>query len=147
GNRLDLLRMTPGAIEADGRAPIVQDQRHVSRELQRLEPSIHVTRLIDETIDFARRLARPPHAHEIRRETPANGADVRNDVAPLVRPRGIAMEKDDRLAFTYIDIADLGIQHLHATPTQVVRAIRLGGGGDRIASRHIHNADAGWREP
>ena len=57
------------------------------------------------------------------------------------------MEKDDGLTFTDIDIANLGIEHFHATPRQVVRAIRLRGGDDRVTSRHVHNADAGWREP
>src|SRR5258708_39355036 len=84
GNRLDLLRMPPGAIEADGRSPVVQDQRDILGHLQCLEPRIHVTCLVDKSIGFGWRLAGPTHANEIRRETPANGADGRNDIAPLV---------------------------------------------------------------
>src|SRR5262249_42748616 len=59
GNRPYLLRMAPGAIEPDGRSPVVQDQRDVPGEFKRVEPRIHVARLVDKAIGLGRRLAGP----------------------------------------------------------------------------------------
>src|SRR5262249_37253385 len=125
GNRPDLFGMAPGAIESNGRAPVVQDKRHVRGELQCLEPRIHVTRLIHEAIGFGWRLAGPTHPHEVWRETAANGTNVRNDIAPLVRPSGIAVEKDNWLTLPHVDIADFGIEHFHSAPRQAVWTFRF----------------------
>src|SRR5262249_38801685 len=120
GNRPYLLGMAPGAIEAYGRSPVVRDQRDVPGELQRVEPRIHVACVVDKAVGLGRRLAGPTHSRKIGRQTPAIRTYVRNDIAPLIRPGWIAVQKDDGLTLSHIDIADLGIEDLHSTPRQVV---------------------------
>src|SRR5262249_61385954 len=53
-NRLYLLRTAPGTIEADGRSPVVQDQRDVPGELQRVKPRIHVACVVDKAVGLGR---------------------------------------------------------------------------------------------
>src|SRR6516162_1825294 len=146
GNRLYLLGMASGAIEADGRSPVMQDQRDVLGKLKRLEPCIHVARLVDKAVGLGRRLAGPAHSHEIGRQTPAMRTYERNDIAPLIRPGWIAVQKDDGFALSHINVANLGIARLDPPPRQVVWAIRFHGGDDRVTSCRIHKSDTCGRE-
>jgi hypothetical protein len=57
------------------------------------------------------------------------------------------VQKDDGLTFTRIDIADLGIEHLHSTPRQAVWAIRFRDADDGVASCRIHKAGTCGRKP
>src|SRR6516162_5882289 len=147
GNRFYLLRMASGAVEADGRSPVMQDQRDVLGELKRLEPRIHVACLVDKAVALGRRLAGPTHSHEIGRQTPAMRTYERNDIAPLIRPGWIAVQKDDGFALSHINVANLGIARLDPPPRQAVWAIRFHGADDGVASCRFHKAGARGRKP
>src|SRR5215831_9808791 len=125
GNRLDLVWISPRAIEGGRPTPIMSDQSDIFRQRQRVEPSIQVTHLIHKAISLGRRFAGPAHSDEVWGQTSSIGTEIGNDVSPLVRPGWISMQKDNRLAFTRIDIADLGIQCLHASPWEMIRTIGL----------------------
>ncbi len=56
------------------------------------------------------------------------------------------MQKDDGLAFTHIDVADLGVEHLDPTPRQMIRTIRFCRGDDRVSSRRANRSNACGRE-
>src|SRR5262249_41472582 len=49
--------------------------------------------------------------------------------------------------FTHIDIADLGIAHLHSPPRQAVRGVRFHRADDGDASCRIHKAETCGRKP
>src|SRR5262252_9002678 len=125
GNRLDLVWISPCAIEGGRPTPIMSDQSDIFRERQRVEPSIQVTHLIHKAISLGRRFAGPAHSDEVWRQASSIEAEIGNNVSPLIRPGWSSMQKDHRLAFTRIDIADLGIQCIYATAREVVRAIGL----------------------
>ena len=42
--------MAEGPVEAEGGAPVMQDQGHVPPEIQRLEPGIEVADMIEEAV-------------------------------------------------------------------------------------------------
>src|SRR5262249_39154572 len=91
----------------------------------RIEPGIQITHLIHKAIGLGWRFAGPAHSDEIWRHASSMGAEIRNNVSPLVRPGWISVQEDHRLAFTRIDIADLGIQCLHAPAREMVGTIGL----------------------
>src|SRR5260370_2336712 len=94
-DRTPLLRVAVRTVKYECRTQIVKYQRDVAREIERLEPGIEIGCVINEAIGRRRRGAGLAHAHEIGREAAAEVADVRNDVAPKIRPCRIAMEKND----------------------------------------------------
>ena len=54
------------------------------------------------------------HADEIRRKATAEITQMRNNVAPKIRPGWVAMEKYDRHPLPCLDIADLVLQRVLA---------------------------------
>ena len=134
-DRLDLARIPPRAVEGDGAAPIVADACDVLGELQGFKPGIHVARLIDKAISLSGRFARPAHADKVWRQATTVRAEIGNDVAPLIRPGRIAVQEHHRLAASGLDITDLGIEHLHPAPRQMIGAVRLRTRADGLSIR------------
>src|SRR5262249_48919939 len=135
GDRLYLFGMATSAVEAKGCAPVVQDQRDIPGQLHRLEPSVHVIRLIDEAIGPRRGFARPAHPDEVRRQAAADRTDMGNDIPPLVGPCGVAVQEDGRVSLPRINVADLGVENLDAAPRKMVGSLRLSRAGDRLSAR------------
>src|SRR5262249_59250527 len=57
-----------------------------------------------------RRLAGAAHADQIRRQASRDACGVRDDVAPEVRRRRIAVQEDDRTASPRIDVCYLAVE-------------------------------------
>src|SRR5262245_18545166 len=96
-----------GSVEAEGAAPVMTNDREVARKAQGLEPGIQMLRVIHKTIASRSRLAGLTHAAQIGGEASAKSRHIRDDVPPHVVPRRVAMEKDDGISLSDIDIAHL----------------------------------------
>src|SRR5262249_43922551 len=107
---LDLCRKARRSIEAIRRSPVMDDQHHVPGQSQGLEPRVEIPRLINESIRPCRRRPRLSHAHHVRGQTSSEARDVRDDVAPQVGRRRIAVQKHDGIAAAGIYIADFCIE-------------------------------------
>src|SRR5258708_4393064 len=124
GNGLDLLWIAARTIEGRRAAPIMSDQGDILCEHQPIEPSVQIAHLIDEAIRFGRRFAGPTHPDEVGSETPSVRAEIGNNVTPLVRPRWISVQEYDRIAVPYVDVADFGIENLHAQARQLIKTLK-----------------------
>ena len=70
-------------------------QDHVAVHSHRVEPGIQVPLVIGKTVGPVRREPGIAHAHTIRREAASVRQQVRDDVAPNIRRRGIVVQEDD----------------------------------------------------
>jgi hypothetical protein len=135
-DRFDLLAVPEGPIEAECRAPVVHYERDLLPQSQRLEPVVEITGVVDEAVGPARRRRRSPHADQIRRETAADIADRRDDIAPEIGGGRVAVQKDNRTARSPgVDVAHLAIADPDASPRK-----RIDGADRRIVGENGHVA-------
>ena len=66
--------------------------------------------MVDEAVGAARRPPRLAHTDQIGSKTATEHVDMRDDVAPEVGRRGIAVQEDDRLARARVDVGDLRVE-------------------------------------
>jgi len=92
----------------------VHDQDDVLLEPHRREQGIEVAAVIDEAVGAVGRVAGIAHADEIGGETASERQEIRNDVAPEIGRRRVAMEEDDRISLADIDIHHVGVEHRYA---------------------------------
>src|SRR4029450_659019 len=118
-------------MKAECRAPIMHHQHNVAAETESVEPSIEVGCVIREAVRTGGWGAGFAHADEIRCKATAEIADMRNDVAPKIRPGWVTMEKHDRRSLPRLHVADLGSRNVH--PPSRMRVART--------DRHGHLLD------
>jgi hypothetical protein len=85
------IRPARGDVERQGGAPVLRDEDEIV-EMQGIEKRLEVADVIDEAI-LDIRLAGLAIADQIRRHAAGDGGDVRDDVAPDERRRGIAVQE------------------------------------------------------
>lgn len=93
----------------------MQDEGDASGQIHRFEPGIEITGMIDKTISLCRGFSGLPHADEVGRKAASVATQIRNDVAPEIGRSRVAVEKYNRLATSYIDVAYLCINNLDAS--------------------------------
>ncbi len=79
-------------------------------DAEQVKECIQVAAVLDEGVGVRAavgQLLRIAHADEIRRDTAAQSFQVRNDIAPEVGRGGIAMQEDNRIAASYLDVRHL----------------------------------------
>src|SRR6476660_2159754 len=115
GDRLHRGLVPVRPVEPERRAPVVQDQRHAVAHVEGLEERVEVCAVLDEPVGVrpaVGQLPGVPHPHEVRGDAPAEAAQVRDHVAPLVRGGGVAVQQHDRVAGTLVDVGHRDAVHL-----------------------------------
>src|SRR5262249_59490648 len=102
--------MTRRPIEAEGRAPVVYDQRDIAGESQGLEPRVQIQGVIDEPIRAAGCSPRFAHADEVRGQAPPVWLEGRDNVAPEVGRGGVAVQEHDRWSVAGLDEGHRGVE-------------------------------------
>ena len=88
-----------------------------------LEEAGHVRGVRGEGVGAALRvgeLAGLAHADQVRRDAAAQVLHVRDDVAPQVGRRRVAVQEDDRITFADVDVGHLRPAHGHPLPREGV---------------------------
>ena len=80
--------------------------------------------MVKEAVRLLWRLSRATHPDEVWSEASARAGKERNDVPPDVGRCGIAVEKDNWIAVTDVDIADLRVENINLLPRMRVEARR-----------------------
>ncbi|COV78766.1 Uncharacterised protein [Mycobacterium tuberculosis] len=104
---LHSVAMLVSPVEAERRAPVVQHQYHVVAEVERIPEREQKVSLLAIAIAVGSRwaeLVRRAHPDQIAGHQPAQPFQVRHDVAPQVRRRGVAVLKDDGVTLAFVDI-------------------------------------------
>src|SRR5262249_42410129 len=86
-------------------------------------PGIEIARVIDEAIRARWRLPGVAHADQVGCQTAMIPGHVRNDVAPEIRGRRVAVEEHDGIAAARVDVRHLRIEDPGASAR-----MRIGGG-------------------
>jgi hypothetical protein len=97
-------------IETERGTPVVEHEDDVV-QIKRLDESLEVPRLIFHAVRDLR-LCGTPHANEVGGDTTRVGRDVRDDVAPDVRRRRVAVLKEYDRAFPGFDVRHLRAEHV-----------------------------------
>jgi hypothetical protein len=97
----------------------VDDQRDAP-EVERLEPGVEVTDVIDEAIAAAGRLARAPHADEVGSQTASGVGQLRDDVAPEIGRRRVAVQEHDGIAGPDVDVGHVGVEDVQPPPLEPI---------------------------
>src|SRR5207244_5270885 len=90
-----------------------------------LDETFEVLELVEEAV-FNRRLVRPAHSDQVGCYTFPQGAYKRDDVSPQVRPRGVAVQEQNRVAGALFNV-----MHLVAMNLRRVRLIAIVRRGSR----------------
>src|SRR5262249_12989689 len=114
GDRLDLVTVSECAVKPERRSPIMQHERDVSGEAERIEPRVEVTRMIHKPVSLRRRFSGPAHPDQIGGKAPCLVADMRDDVAPQIGIGRVAMEEDNWVAGPRVDEAHLCVANVDA---------------------------------
>src|SRR5712671_4311939 len=99
--------MTASPIEAEGGAPVMDDQGDVLKQAQLFEPRIEIPPMFEQRVAARAgiwKLVGIAHADQVRGKAAAKADTVRDDVAPDVRAGWIPMQEHDRVARADIDI-------------------------------------------
>src|SRR5262245_44212685 len=99
-----VFRVVERVRETDRTAEVVDGERDVL-ELERLDETREVPRLVLGTIRPARRAIAQPEAQVVRRDAPVARAQLADKAAIQERPRGRAVHHDDRIALAGVDVA------------------------------------------
>src|SRR5882762_9374429 len=86
--------MAVGPVEAEGRAPVMDDERDPLAHIQGLEQGVEVAAVLDEAIRAeatVRQLVGVAHADQVGGYAAAEYLQVRQHVAPEVRRGGVAV--------------------------------------------------------
>ena len=98
--------MLAGPVKAQGRAPIVNDQRNVIGDAELFPRGEQVVAVFDVPVAVRARvveLVGVAHANQVHRDTAAVFGQCRHDVAPQVRRGWVTVLQDDWIAFTHLD--------------------------------------------
>src|SRR5262245_51746138 len=112
-------------VEAQGRAPVVDDERDPLADAELLEERVEMAAVLDEAIRV--RAARDElvgvaHPDEIGRDAASRTLEVRDHVAPEIRRRRVAVQEDDGIA-----LPDLDVCHPPAVDRGVLLRVALAG--------------------
>src|SRR6516162_4928832 len=133
--------MAVAPVEAEGRTPVMDDERDTLAHIQGLEQGIEVAAVLDEAIRAGatvRQLVGVAHADQVGSDAATSWLQVRQHVAPEIRRGGIAVQQYDGVA-----LARLYVRHFAAEdppPLLSVRKCR----GDQLAfsfflgHRYVH---------
>src|SRR5712692_4941243 len=104
------LRIALRPVKAQGRSPVMHNERDSAVQSQCIKPGIEVTSVIDEAIGVMWCLPRTAHAYQVRSQATPIPLQVRNDVTPEIGRRGIPVQEDNRVACPGIDVGHVGIE-------------------------------------
>jgi hypothetical protein len=88
----------------------VHDQGHPLQS-QRLDEAVDIPDMVNESI-LEVGLVGLSHADEIDRDAPRVGLEVRHDVAPEIRRRGVPVQEQDRVAGARLHVVQAGTEHV-----------------------------------
>ena len=129
--------MMVGPVETERRPPIVNhEQDFLSWPNHRIDEASQMIAMRGEAVgvgSHVRQLARIAHADQIRRDQAAFSFKLGNDVAPEIRRRRIAVQKQDRRTCTPLVIRHAAPEHVGAFFRK-----RLLGHGDPLCQKLIH---------
>src|SRR3989442_5860775 len=98
------LAVAVGPVEAEGRAPVMDDEGDPLAHIQGLEQGVEVAAVLDEAIRAGaavRQLVGVSHAYQVGGDAAASWLQVRQHVAPEVRRGGIAVQQHDGVALSH----------------------------------------------
>ena len=94
----------------------MDDQRDLFSNTDLLEQGIQIRAVLDEPV-FAgatvRQAAGIPHPDQVGRDQASLSLQMRQDVPPQIRRNRIAVQKDNRIAFAFIDISHFEAIYAH----------------------------------
>jgi hypothetical protein len=129
--------MLPGIVQAEARSPVVNDEGDVL-ELERLDEPLDVAVVIGEyVIDV--RLIGLAETDVVRRDDPALIFDVGHDVAPQIGRCRLAVQEENGIAFTLVDVV-----HSRTVNLDVSRLV--GKLGRDLHWRHLLTEGGGCKE-
>ncbi len=127
GQPPDAVGVPAGPVEAERPAPVVQHQGHPVAELQLLQQVVEERRVGGEPVGAPARvgqLVRLAHADQVGGDAPAQPAQVRDDPAPQVGRRRVAVQQHDRVAPAGVHVGHLVAADAH--PGAGERVVRGG---------------------
>src|SRR5260221_13386149 len=112
GDAADRVAVPVGPVEAEPRAPVVDDQGDALTHPEVLQQGVEIATVLDEAVrpgTGVRQLVGVTHADQVRRDAASEGLQVGQHVPPQVGRRGVSVQQYDRIA-----LADFYIGHVMA---------------------------------
>src|SRR5262249_29257453 len=119
------LAVAVGPIEAEGRAPVMDDEGDALVHIEGLEQGVEVAAVLDEAIRAGAavgQLVGVAHADQVGGDAAAWWLQVRQHVAPEIRRGGIAVQQHDGVALSHLHVRHLAAED--PPPLLLVRKCR-----------------------